>query len=69
MDSLSVHRSREAMEIIYDISQLLDTGLDKDTLSILVALVENGVNPEALATIVKEFRQGNTTGNRPNQLR
>ena len=38
-------------------SQLLDTGLDKETLSILVSLCEMGVNPEALANIVKELRQ------------
>ena len=42
---------------LHDVSQLLDTGLDKETLSILVSLCEMGVNPEALANIVKELRQ------------
>ena len=30
----------------YELSRVLDTGLDKETLSILIALCENGVNPE-----------------------
>jgi mitotic-spindle organizing protein 1 len=29
----------------------------RETLSILIALVENGVNPEALAAVVKELRR------------
>lgn len=43
--------------VVYDISQLLDTGLDRESLAILVALIENGVNPEALAAVVKELRR------------
>jgi mitotic-spindle organizing protein 1 len=36
---------------------LLQTGLDREELSTLVSLTENGVNPEALATVVKELRR------------
>ena len=43
--------------VIYEMSQLLNCGLDQKTLSILVALIENGVNPEALANIVKELKR------------
>ena len=43
--------------VAHEISRLLDTGLDKETLSILIALVETGVNPEALAHVVKELRR------------
>ena len=32
--------------VAYELSRVLDTGLDKETLSILIALCENGVNPE-----------------------
>ena len=35
----------------------MDTGLDKETLAILMGLLENGVNPEALAQVVKELRR------------
>ena len=37
----------EALEICYELNKLLDCGLDKETLSVCIALVENGVNPEA----------------------
>ncbi len=43
--------------VAFEVSRLLDTGLDKETLSILIALVESGVNPEALANVVKELRR------------
>jgi len=36
-------------------SQILKTGLDKETLAILMSLCERGVNPEALAAVVKEL--------------
>lgn len=57
MDVLSAQRARETLDIAHEISKLLNTGLDRDTLSILIALCENGVNPEALAAVVKELRR------------
>lgn len=48
--------AKEALDIIFEISELLNCDLDKGTLSILVSLCENGVNPVALATIVKELK-------------
>jgi hypothetical protein len=45
MDSASP-QSEQGLEILYEISKILDTGLDKKTLEILIALCENGVNPE-----------------------
>ena len=36
----------EALNISYEINRILDCGLDKETLSICIALLENGVNPE-----------------------
>ncbi|CDW76173.1 mitotic-spindle organizing protein 1 [Stylonychia lemnae] len=38
-------------------SQILNCGLDQRTLALLVALIENGVNPEALANVVKELKR------------
>ena len=35
--------------VLFDISQLLNTQLDKETLATCVGLIESGVNPEALA--------------------
>eukprot|EP00798_Chlamydomonas_sp_ICE-L_P029130 gene29133-32348_t len=52
-----VQRANDALEIVQEISTILDTGLDKETLSILIGLLELGVNPEALAAVVKELRR------------
>lgn len=35
--------------VLYDLSQLLNTHLDREQLATCVAMIENGVNPEALA--------------------
>ena len=46
-NTLSNH-SRDTA-VLYEISQLLNTQLDKATLATCVGMIENGVNPEALA--------------------
>jgi len=56
-DALAVHHARETLDIAFEISKLLDCGLDKESLAILVSLCENGVSPEALATVVQELRR------------
>ncbi|KAI0704273.1 mitotic-spindle organizing gamma-tubulin ring associated-domain-containing protein, partial [Cytidiella melzeri] len=45
--------------VLYDISQLLNTQLDKETLATCVSMIESGVNPEALAAVVQELRREN----------
>lgn len=45
------------MTAVKEISQLLNTGLDDDTLKVCVQLLEAGVNPEALAAVVRELRR------------
>ena len=45
------------LPVVYEISKILNTGLDRETLSILIGLCECGVNPEALALVVKELRR------------
>ncbi|KAJ9627760.1 hypothetical protein H2203_002973 [Taxawa tesnikishii (nom. ined.)] len=40
--------ARETIDILNEISTLLNTGLDRQSLSYCVSLIENGVNPEAL---------------------
>ena len=42
---------------LFEISNILNTGLDRETLSILLNLCEAGVHPEALAAVVKELRR------------
>lgn len=43
--------------VAFEMSQLLNTGLDRQTVQLLMALCEHGVNPEALATVVRELRR------------
>lgn len=49
--------AREAFNTLLEISKLLNTGLDPETLTVCIKLCEHGVNPEALATVVKEVRR------------
>ena len=39
--------------VLYDVSQLLNTGLDRETLVTCVGMIESGVNPEALAVSIR----------------
>lgn len=40
-----------------EMSRLLNTGLDPETLTICVKLCESGINPEALALVIQELRR------------
>ncbi|XP_053827688.1 mitotic-spindle organizing protein 1 isoform X1 [Vidua macroura] len=43
--------------VLFEISRILNTGLDMETLSICVRLCEQGINPEALSSVIKELRK------------
>lgn len=47
----------EALDIAHEINKILDCGLDKESLSICIALLETGVNPEALAEVIQKLRK------------
>ncbi|KAF4512813.1 hypothetical protein G6O67_000151 [Ophiocordyceps sinensis] len=49
--------AQQAVDILHDISILLNSHLDRRTLSICISMIERGVNPEALAQVVKELRR------------
>ncbi|XP_004604060.1 mitotic-spindle organizing protein 1 [Sorex araneus] len=52
---------RETMDVLLEISRILNTGLDMETLSICVRLCEQGINPEALSSVIKELRKATET--------
>ncbi|KAK4719627.1 hypothetical protein R3W88_017965 [Solanum pinnatisectum] len=56
MDPEAACKARDSLDLVFHMSNILDTGLDRHTLSVLIALSELGFNPEALAAVVKEFR-------------
>ena len=66
-DDILDTRSDE-VEALFDMSTLLQCGLDKRTLAVLLQLVESGVHPEALADLVLEYRAkanaSDSSGNR-----
>ncbi|KAL0383424.1 UNVERIFIED_CONTAM: Mitotic-spindle organizing protein 1B [Sesamum calycinum] len=57
MDPEATRTARDSLELVFHMSNILDTGLDRHTLSILIALCEMGLNPESLAAVVKELRR------------
>jgi len=56
-DNTKSSASRESLEILLEMSALLNTGLDADTLAVCVRLCEMGVNPDALALVIQELRR------------
>ncbi|GMI65905.1 AtGCP3 interacting protein 1, GCP3-Interacting Protein 1a, ARABIDOPSIS ATGCP3 INTERACTING PROTEIN 1 [Hibiscus trionum] len=48
--------AKESLDLAFHISNILGTGLDRHTLSVLIALCDMGLNPEALAAVVKELQ-------------
>ncbi|KAI0642159.1 mitotic-spindle organizing gamma-tubulin ring associated-domain-containing protein [Trametes meyenii] len=52
-----ISAAEETLNTLFDISQLLNTGLDKETLATCVGLIESGVNPEALAAVIQELKR------------
>ncbi|KAG5192830.1 glycosyltransferase family 28 C-terminal domain-containing protein [Tribonema minus] len=51
----------ETLEVLHEVSSILHTGLDKESLRVLIGLCESGVNPEALALVKMVFVTVGTT--------
>jgi mitotic-spindle organizing protein 1 len=49
--------------VLFEMSKILDCGLDMKSLEICVTMLENGVNPEALAAVMKELRRDGKRAN------
>ena len=45
------------VDVVTEISALLNTGLDRRAVQIVMALIDAGVNPAALAGAIKELQQ------------
>ncbi|WCJ31043.1 Mitotic-spindle organizing protein 1 [Euphorbia peplus] len=66
MDHEAAKTARESLDLAFQMSNILDTGLDRHTLSVLIALCDLGLNPEALAAVVKEVQTQTTSSPPPN---
>ncbi|CAM9601675.1 mitotic-spindle organizing protein 1 [Lethenteron reissneri] len=52
-----INSARETLDTLMEMSRLLNTGLDAESLAVCVRLCEQGVNPEALASVIRELRR------------
>lgn len=57
MDGEVARTARDSLDLVFHMSNILETGLDRHTISVLIALCEMGLNPESLAALVKELRR------------
>ena len=48
---------QDTLDLLYEMSLLLNTGLDRETLALCVSMCEQGVNPEALAHVIQELKR------------
>jgi mitotic-spindle organizing protein 1 len=48
--------AQQAVDILHEISTILNCHLDRRTLSICISMIERGVNPEALAVCYNRNR-------------
>ena len=55
--SAMLDATRSPRAVIHEMSTLLNTGLNREALTVLVQLVELGVNPHALAHVVREMQR------------
>ena len=62
-NQLDIEDSKETIEILFEMNQILNCGLSRETLEILVTMIEKGVNPEALVRVVEELRKHNFAEN------
>ncbi|KAI8461470.1 mitotic-spindle organizing gamma-tubulin ring associated-domain-containing protein [Phakopsora pachyrhizi] len=50
-------RDAIVLKVLFEISQLLGTGIDRQTLALCIGMIEEGTNPIALARVVRELKQ------------
>ncbi|CAG8450824.1 8090_t:CDS:2 [Ambispora leptoticha] len=57
MENPKIQEARETLDVLHEIATILNANVDRETISLCVQLCEEGVNPEALAAVVKELRR------------
>ncbi|EEA06029.1 uncharacterized protein CMU_017830 [Cryptosporidium muris RN66] len=54
---METDKGNEIVDILSDISNLLEAGLDKESLVLLIRLCSLGVSPETLSEVIQEIRK------------
>ncbi|KAI0504684.1 hypothetical protein KFK09_015636 [Dendrobium nobile] len=53
MKAAGGQNAKDTLDLAFQISNVLDTGLDRHTLSLLIALLDRGINPEPLSALIR----------------
>jgi len=53
----AILEAKQTFNTLQELSKLLNTGLDSESLALAVRLCEQGAHPEALATVIRELRR------------
>ena len=56
-DVISARGGKKVLDITHEISNILDCGVDRETMAVCISLLENGADPESLAVVVKELKR------------
>lgn len=54
---LKLKESKEIKHSLYNISEVLNTGLNSHMLEICIKLLETGIHPQALSEVIYKMRQ------------
>mmetsp|Transcript_32896 Transcript_32896/g.53395 ORF Transcript_32896/g.53395 Transcript_32896/m.53395 type:complete len:83 (-) Transcript_32896:118-366(-) len=65
--SQSFNVKQSTMEVLFEMSQILNTGLSQKQLQIVTELCEMGVNPEALAKVIQQLKAKQMQQQQPQQ--
>ncbi len=57
MNTNRVEIKQNSLNDLYELSNILNTGLDRESVEIIAELCELGVNPEALVAAIKEIKR------------
>ncbi|XP_020578750.1 mitotic-spindle organizing protein 1-like [Phalaenopsis equestris] len=55
MKSAGGQNPNDTLDLAFQISNVLDCGLDRHTLSLIIALLDRGINPEPLSALIREL--------------
>ena len=56
-NSMRNEESLQTLENLHQISNFLKCGIDKNTLAVMIHMIESGAKPEHVAAIVAEIKQ------------
>jgi mitotic-spindle organizing protein 1 len=54
---VSARKGKKILDITHEMSNILDCGVDRETMAVCISLLENGADPESLAVVVKELKR------------